>query len=270
MGLIERPFKKEKTVDGQFRFGAFGDSFTEGAGAPMDSAWPRMSETEIKRSGRKDVAVLNLAVSGSDPVWNYKFFEDSLIHYDFDAIVLAINETDINDIYALTGMARFRPDNKVEYRSPPDYEWIYHYSHIARAIMHEVFGLDHMLLPESSQAEVQDYATRELCNTIGLFKQKCDAKGEWFGVVILPLKDNVEAKSHAFQGVIQEMNAMGVPYLDLLSDSIYNSIITPDNAQEFYWPIDQHHNSMGYYVVGKSVANWLIECALPKDDGTFE
>ena len=45
-----------------------------------------------------------------------------------------------------------------------------------------------------------------------------------------------------------------IDVVDLLEQYKADSLITPENAYEFYWQVDGHHNAKGYAVMGQSIA----------------
>ncbi|MDP6909482.1 MAG: hypothetical protein QF371_08250, partial [Flavobacteriales bacterium] len=71
LGIFEKTTFIKDTDN--LRIITLGDSFTEGIGAPYDSAWPRALEARISEllPKHRNVQVYNAGVSGSDPILNY-------------------------------------------------------------------------------------------------------------------------------------------------------------------------------------------------------
>jgi hypothetical protein len=63
------------------RIMVLGDSFTEGFGAVNDSTYPSQLGLLLHNNGLKNTQVMNCGVSGSDPVYEYRLFNDRLLKY---------------------------------------------------------------------------------------------------------------------------------------------------------------------------------------------
>jgi hypothetical protein len=52
-------------------------------------------------------------------------------------------------------------------------------------------------------------------------------------------------------------NETSIGFVDLLEYYSRNHIMTEANAQDFFWPLDGHHNTSGYEVMGDAIAETM-------------
>ena len=102
--------KEYNSEDGAGKFNVFtlGDSFTEGRGVAMDASWPQLLSRELTGldSPRK-FHVVNAGISGSDPVFELFLLQNSIEKYNPELVIVAINNSDIDDIIVRGGLERY-------------------------------------------------------------------------------------------------------------------------------------------------------------------
>ena len=281
-GLREK--KESFTGDSSvFKILALGDSYTEGVGAPADSTWPSFLETYLNRKTNGSVEVYNAGVSGSDPFYNYKMLETSLVDLKPDLVIQAFNSTDMDDFILRGGMERFQPNNHVSFPPLPWWEPLFRFSHIFRSLTFAI-GNNHYLVKDS---EMGDYFTKSISNFLSLARKYDSlATRHNFQIVfvIIPepyflneklqpflsaaypqdnfdssLKQRIEntylssvaTKYNTLRGLKQADILQGVKVIDLfqaLSDTI-------NHSAKYSWPIDGHYNGLGYNIIGHCIVD---------------
>lgn len=257
-GVIDREFALEAPA-GRRRVLVLGDSFAQGAGAPMGQSWPATTEARLREAGL-DVEVFNAGVSGSDPCFEYQLLRERLLRYRPDLVVVALNESDLPDFIWWGGLERFRPDGTTRGRPAPPGFTLFRYSHAARAVFYWVLGMDRMTLafgparPACRRAQV---AIVETCEAIDRLRAEHP-----FRLLVLvhpmPVGAKLEAAGYG-DDFVEHLRGRGIATHD----------VTPELAREladldpeaYAWPDDGHFKAPGYAALGRVVARLLLEDA---------
>lgn len=259
LGLSDREWQKDKP-DSVFRIVALGDSFTEGDGAPSDSAWPRLMEQDIIREGRV-TEVLNAGVCGSDPYFELMLFDKELYAYSPDIAIFTIALQDIKeDIAVRGGLGRFDPKND---KLPRLMEQVYAYSHIARLFYNRVLGYSWQLVRHDQ--EFYDAMINErLPEMFGFFKEIQDKHPQTkFILVYYPHLVNVTWEltslesnklEHAILNIAESNGITVVSLKECYQQEIEKSGLP---AEHFWWKYDGHHNPSGYLMMAKCMKQQL-------------
>ena len=151
-----------------------GDSFTEGDGAPYDSAYPRFIEYHLNNleKGKRVYQVYNAGVCGSDPFYYYTLLRDRLLKYHPQLVIVALNSGEIEDILFRGGMERFHADGSTKYKKGPWFEPLFRKSHLVRFFV-QSFGYNEQLIKPESKA-MQEAISR-MAESIELLAQLCDS-----------------------------------------------------------------------------------------------
>ena len=88
----------------RIRIMLLGDSFTEGIGADNDSSLPKQLSYILDDSFATPFEVWNCGMSGSDPVFEFRTFQDKLLRYAPDMVTVVINASDITDVITRGGI----------------------------------------------------------------------------------------------------------------------------------------------------------------------
>ena len=132
----------------------YGDSYTEGDGAPSDSSYPALLEHLFVETGAS-VHVQNFGVCGNDPGFCFTQLRDLGIPLHPDVIVLSYGTGDLMaDVLSRGGLDRFN-SNGWKGREKLWFEWIYASSYFARAVCSGMFGLHYNYLLRT-QAEYEN------------------------------------------------------------------------------------------------------------------
>ncbi len=236
-----------------------GDSFTEGDGAPMDSCYPALMQTILG----ENFEILNAGVSGSDPVFGIKNFEDRLLNYQPDVLVQAVSENDmLFDMCIRGGYERFQSDSTVKFNSAPVWEPIYAMSYVSRLFFH-AFDYN-MATPCGSIKNPAFIASQNgiLKNVLDRFEATAAANNTKVLFVFYPTKFEVFRDAYDFDFSAAKKYVAQLPhvsYVDLFP--CYRSTIKSGGkkAADYYWKIDAHHNSTGYKMMAECIAEKVKE-----------
>lgn len=255
----EWPLVKDSS---KIRVITLGDSFTEGDGAPTDSCYPTLMQNILG----ENYEILSAGVRGSDPVFGEKNLEDRLLPYKPDIVVQSISENDILfDLCIRGGYERFQPDNKIKFNTPPWWETIYAMSYVSR-IFWNALGYnieqpcDNTYNSTTIIKEVLDHfervaATNNITVLIVLFPTKYEVYRNTYDYDYSEIKSYIQKLPH-------------VVYTDLFP--CYREYIKQSGKkkEDFYWVIDDHHNSTGYHMmaecIAKAVQNTISSSPLDK------
>ena len=255
---------------GEYRIVALGDSFTEGVGTPADGTWVRVMQRALAaRYPRIAVTTYNAGVSGSDPINEFVLLKEKLLPLRPDLVIVATNASDVNDTVMRGGRERFLPDGRVRYREGPAWEPVYAASYVARMVAHNVLGYNRVLIRHANMAEESASAVATLAATFDDFERLCRAEGIGLLVAMHPVLN--EAASGAYDPSFAQLaralrERPNINVVDVLGEFSRDGTITTQNAAEFYWKRDLHHNPRGYDALGNVIARRVIALGLVETD----
>lgn len=245
----------------EYRILALGDSFTEGVGAPIDATWLKVLERELApRLPDRRVTTLNAGVSGSDLFYEYMLLKDRLLPYQPDLVIVALNSSDIIDVIARGGVERFRPGGTVAYRAPPAWEPLYQYSYLTRVVVHDVLRYNWLLFSNEQLQIEERLAAEHLEVAVGLLRELCRSKGIPLVIVVHPQPAEIVADGWgSLADLVRRPGRETEPHVvDLLEHYRRGRLITAQTVNDYFWPIDGHHNRRGYEVMGKAIADEVV------------
>ena len=261
-GLRDKDYSQTKN-DSTIRILVTGDSFAEGVGAPYDSTWPRLLEKYLC-DNKFRAEVIDAGESGSDIIYDYVFYRDILSEYHPDVVIASMNTSDYTDYYFRGGMERFFADGTVHFRRPPLIEYLYHYSHLFRAIYaasgHPVKGI---YMNERQFAKSCKEANGGFTKVIEDYGQLARKNGSIF--IFLPHSSPAEImdKGSLKDGTLNNLSALsslvrerGVKCIDIISPLITELANKP--WQDYTYPNDKHFNPFGYSVFARVVGDSLL------------
>jgi lysophospholipase L1-like esterase len=263
LGLCEREIPLAKGT-GEYRVVALGDSFTEGVGASYDSTWVKVLERHLAAAmPDRQVTTINAGVSGSDSFYQYVLLRDKLLAFKPDLVIVALNPTDVNDVIIRGGMERFLPDGSTRYvRNPPRWEWAYATSYIVRVIVHDLLKFNWLLMKESRMESAKSVALEELVSVLTAF-QELSEDNDFDLLVVLHPSSFMEVVANRYANDLGRVISLmshdeRIHILDLLDHYRRTGIIVKENARSFFWPLDGHHNTEGYRVMGDAIAQEVL------------
>ena len=260
LGFSDRDFSIEKPL-GCRRILCFGDSFTEGDGAPVDSAYPVLLEHALHTmDSSTSWEVWNVGLCGSDPIFNYITYGELLRTFEADLIIQTISEADIKQDFVIRGgMNRYNAEGELAIQSPVWWEAIYAYSHVARLFLHYLGGFDYTLMTKKTRQERLAEAVGHTESIIDQWQEASTLDNRSLLFVLLPMKNNANNGKWS-----KEMTAIkdylstqynDTLHVDLLTD--YTKYCQRDGLSVYYWPQDGHHTSKGYLMMAESIAKHL-------------
>jgi lysophospholipase L1-like esterase len=239
----------------EYRILAMGDSWTEGVGAPQGYEWPTLLNKQLENAADGTVLfnVINVGKAGNDPIYNLKSLKDEFIHLQPNLVLLGLNGSDVEDIIARGGLERINKNGNIQLKKGPWWEFIYGYSYIFRQFIHAQ-GYNRMLMKGDERSIYTDAALK-LAESVLEIHQFCQSKQVQFGVIIIP--DQYEViNGHFFRYfdvTWKKLNAFGTIPIIFLPNLYNQQGLTWENAHQYYWKMDLHHNAKGYELMAKCV-----------------
>ncbi len=261
---LEHPLQKDSN---EFRIVFLGDSFTEGVGAAFQDTYVQQLARQLNTLGGKKYRLINGGVSGSDPYFSYRLLTDRLLVLQPDLVVLAFNDTDIDDIIVRGGMDRFQPDNQLAFAPRPRGEWWFSYSHLVRGILLSFFDYDWYGLTPSERIQREKKSANELKQIFLSFKKLAEDHSFLFASFHHPAdKWAILWNKHKYQG-FEEIGAFiqanEIPYFDMTDYIHANYNLTEDMVTNWFWEIDMHCNRKGYRVFAEGLFTYISELDMP-------
>jgi hypothetical protein len=250
---------------GEYRILALGDSFTESVGTSEEATWVRVVERTLsERYPARRIVTLNAGIAGSDPFFEYVLFRERLQSFQPDLVIVATNTSDVPEVVVRGGMERFQADGTLRYREPPRWERVYAASYVARMVIREVLQFDAQLLRPTERIGRHERVLEELREAVEAIEGLCRARNARLLVVAHPMENEVRRGSYEF-GFGRLVDALRqnprFASVDLL-ERYREGPIRADNASEFFWPADRHHNARGYEVMGEVLAAEILRLGL--------
>jgi len=228
----------------------FGDSFTEGMGAPDDSTYPQLLENLIHLKLDSSAEVINCGPSGSDLFTEYKLFTLKMLKYQPDVVLVTFNGTDLYEFTVRGGFERFKENNRVEYRTPPWFEPLYAKSYLVRFWVHDVLRYDYRFLRPSEGEAMNRLSIQMNRSVVDSFNLLCKANNCKFGMVFHPMRNDFRTSDYQNEQIISYCRQKNIPYADNY-EYLNKMGINETNADGIYWAKDGHFNPKGYELLAK-------------------
>jgi len=254
-GFSDREWQKEKS-DNKIRIITLGDSFTEGDGAPADSAYPALLQNILGQN----FEVFNAGTCGSDPIHNFKNMEDRLAVFSPDIVFQTISSQDLfDDISLRGGFERLAKSNNTAFANFP--LWVYPamVSCIARQLFRSLGFDDANLFPQDKdwQNKIKTFEV-ELTERYAALNQTHPFT---LVFVVLPVRDEVKNKKYKLDFTDLKKQAAASKYMaaiDLLPCYIDKIEQSKTDYSNYYWVVDAHHNATGYRMMAECIADYLL------------
>lgn len=253
LGLREKEFSKNKP-DTVTRIMVLGDSYVAGVGADSNDTWPSQLEKILNGKYDHRFEVINAGVSGSDPFYCYTLLRDKLITYTPDAVIVAVNTSDIYDFIYRGGRERFYPDGTTHYKLGPWFEPLFHYSYFFRFLV-RVTGYGKALERRSEIPKWNRIATDSIASVLADSKMLCDRNQIKFLSVIHPNGGfaiqnlgNTVLKSF-YYSVPADIHLLGKKLTYTNNIDVSTELmkeVNDFNYKEYVWPSDKHFTAKGY------------------------
>ncbi len=237
----------------------YGDSFTEGDGAPQDSSYPSLLRQILKNNATaQNMLIQNFGVCGSDPGFTVKQMEDIGFELKPNAAVITYTSFDFTaDFLTRGGLERFK-DGYWQALHGPSWEWLYAASYIFRLVANSVFGVTHtnfFLTEKEKEARLHFLQPKwnEVFQRIALL-----AKQHHLKILLLKKPERSEVVDNTylcnfsfFENMVDTISVF--KRFDLLPYYRDSIGMNKNTTESYYWPKDGHHNATGYAVMAKGV-----------------
>lgn len=248
-GFRDRERSLEKP-DGAFRVAVIGDSFVEAMQVPFENSFMQILQRKLSEHFQRPVEILSFGRSGLGASQKRALAKESLA-YDPDAVLVALNATDLNDVFAMLGQ---------KHNSAGAYPR--EYSHAARLLWRSLRFSPWTAYVEQAVLTIPEEdrlttAIDEVEREVSMLKQELAGSGVVLYVFFDPLtivrkycekQDNVVAR-------IKER-------LLSLSVSVYvmDTQVCGEHSEQdpVHFPLDRHWTSKGHAVAARELFSFLV------------
>ncbi len=261
-GLCDLEFEPKQP--GELRIQTYGDSFTEGDGAPYEAAYPTVLRGLLNGSAinADTVVVQNFGISGNDPGFYWNQLKHIGLELKPDVVVMTYGSLDMtNDFFTRGGLKRFH-DQHWSALPAPWWEFLYASSYVFRAAAIRAFGVEsNQFLTTASQAENRLEALKPEWNEVfDSISQLATTHG--FKVLLLKKPERSEIDHHLYQYDLSFFahhikHDTAFVHYDLMDYYCSTRQLTIDSTKTYFWKQDGHHNSKGYYLMAQGVEHAL-------------
>ena len=254
-----------ENIDSSTLFISLGDSFTEGVGTHTDSTWPMQLTSLLNISCPElNSTNINAGISGNDPISQYIILKFLLSKVSPKYVIIAINSTDIGDIAIKGGKERYHLSSNSLSLKTFIIDYFYGFSFIARTIIHDFMKLNHFFLSSAEysikEKQAINYIYDILINDSSLLAKKFNFT---LLVVLHPLLYELENNSFPLLHLYNQINKDNkISCINLFEEM---HAIEAELYKNYYWPIDQHHNTLGYSLWAKILADKIISKILHQE-----
>lgn len=242
----------------KIRIISLGDSFTMGVGGAQDSTYPAL----LGKILGEDYEVLNAGVLGSDPVFDFKKLEKLLPNYTPDIVLQAISTDDIDPNWTTRGgFERFVGDSILRFKKPPFYEPLYAISYFSR-LFFDPFRMTPGVENNHHAAEVIEEKNKIMIELLNRYEQLAVSYNFEVRIVFFPQSWDMERQKYVFdfaQAKEQMASLKHVKPIDLMP--CYQDAVGQNQEliYKYYWKQDRHHNSTGYQLMARCIAEQLMK-----------
>ncbi len=254
-----------KTDSTQTIIQTYGDSFTEGDGAPADSTYPALLRTFLKRGEQNRITVQNFGICGNDPGFYWKQFKDIGSPLQPDLAVFTYGTGDFTtDFLTKGGLERFK-DGYYEGFKGPRWEWLYACSYVFRLFVHSLSDVSYnnFFLTDAEKATRLRELEPKWNQTFLAIGEVARKKNIKVLLIKKPERSEIELNHYDYDFSVFEKIIDTVKLFtryDLLPYYRDSAGINNSNSIFYYWLKDGHHNSAGYSVMAKGVHAGLKKC----------
>lgn len=260
-GFSDASFKSDSN---KILIQTYGDSFTEGDGAPADSSYPAILRNYL---GNKYL-VQNYGICGSDPGYVIPQFEKIGASFKPQILIITYSLGDFeNDLLQRGGLNRFSNMGNPTLLKQKWYEPIYAISYLSRLVFHTI-GIEYnrYFLTKNEYLETLEKLKpewNEIFEEIASLAQKSNTK-----VLLVKRPDKLDIESNKYEYSMAFFDSFFSKHpefyhVDLLPFYRKEMKVGKDgDVASFFLVGDGHHNSKGYALMAKGIHHALIETGL--------
>lgn len=260
LGFSDTADWNRPALPGHVRILTLGDSFTEGDGAAFDSSYVNQLRVLLKEKGVA-AEVFNAGVCGSDPVYNFKDFMDTLYALRPDVIIQTISSGDvIADLLGRGGLERFREGQE---RTGSEIPWRDKLRSVS--LLFRLYEKGRIRLfgqPDADTMEEQAVALEKLNALVRVYADETRRRGICLLLVLQPHRLEVEAGIYdvnLLPAAEEWKSKSGVAVIDLQAYFRKMTIHRKSEIRRLYWPQNGHHNGDGYKWMATGILKGLEE-----------
>ena len=240
----------------------YGDSFTEGDGAPADSSYPALLRKMLQRDGYKNIVVQNFGICGNDPAFCWRQLKDIGAAFKPNIAIIVYGTGDLTtDFFTRGGQERFKGDYYKGFDAP-SWEWLYGVSYVARLVANSVFGVDYknfFLTHDEAANRVENLKPKWNHTFADIASTSC---GNNIKVLLIKKPEHSEVDNGKYDEDFKFFDRMKdsiscFKQYDLLpfyKDSFH---LNKDNTRPYWWVQDGHHNPTGYAMMAQGIYTGL-------------
>jgi hypothetical protein len=257
LGLSDYAFLKQSD---KILIQTYGDSFTEGDGAPQDSSYPAL----LRNLVGSNFQIQNFGICGNDPGFYPAQMARIGANFKPNLIILCYGTGDfMADFLSRGGLERYTL-NGWKSRKGPWWELIYGTSYLARPIFNALgFRYENFFF---NQTQMQEELKRLELKWNETFEEIFSiARKNQIKVLVLKKPERSEVVLNQYQYNMSFFDSLllqnsDIKHFDLLPYYRNNvGLISQETTAPYYWEKDGHHNSNGYWVMAKGVLSGLKE-----------
>ncbi len=258
-GLRDIDHKIQKDSN-EIRIVCLGDSYTQGIGAPVDSMWPSLLQGKLSKvKSHNSHTVFKGGVASSDPFYEAMLFKLNYLKYDPDILILAINDSDLDDVMIRGGDSRFLADSTIQYNPKPPISELFYDSHLIRFYYIGIRGYSWLYLTKQEQADERRKAAKKIIEKVRDLYLFCEEQGIAFIPILHPTFGELYSGEYDedLKFISDELTSSNIHYCDILNHLKDQVEITGESSKNYYWPVDGHNNPLGYAHFANGVFNCL-------------
>lgn len=273
---------------GSTRIAAIGDSFTVGWQAGRGKNFPDILEQQLNESDAAGCPceVLNFGLSGTGTVQQALIFEQFVLEYQPDVVLVAFYRNDVEDVaYGIVYQEVYR-DYVLSYSDESQRQSLIREvddllggggaalraaiqrSYVVRAVYNT--WLQQQGEPSPNLRDNRIYAKRErktsnkrarrnIVASTARIDETCQEIGCELVFVVIPSREEVDAtESPLHQPIVEELDLLGVRTLVLLESFQQHHA----QGEQLFWPHDAHATQAGYQLIADEIAAYLRQESL--------
>ncbi|MCS6934340.1 MAG: GDSL-type esterase/lipase family protein [Chitinophagales bacterium] len=250
-GFSDHDFYRDTT---KILIQTYGDSYTEGDGAPFDSSYPAILRSLLGN----DYQVQNYGICGNDPGFYVTQFRKIGTRYKPNVIVLSYSIFDfVHDLLTRGGLERFTSNGWKEPKGPW-WEFLYAINYTVRYAFHAA-GITYWngFYTEKEKERRLEELKPKWNEIFAELDRLAQANGCRVLLVKRPEQNEIVDNRYAYNMVFfdtfvaKHTQFYHVDLLPFYRDSA--GIKTPQDAKPYFWQKDGHHNANGYFLLARAV-----------------
>jgi len=251
LGHREFSFEDFKQDSTSLKIVFLGDSFTEGDGAPYDSSWVRFFEQKFEQELDTNIWAYNAGVCGSDVIFNGIMLKEKLLATNPSVVFECVNNSDILDLYYRGGKERFLDDGRLAAPNEKNWEPLYKYSYLFRAIFLIFSPYDNNLINTRTFEQEERTALHLISAQLEETYKLCAQNQIDYYVILMPTPNEIEFnQEHVFDSLSYLLPK------DIALLNIYPRMQTRFDSldiHQYSWEINGHFNGLGYELMGNQI-----------------